>query len=135
MDQGADTAAAQLPIGRSGRLQAVALSAGPDHAVLVREPGEDRPRALLTTDKLPTGERLVIMPLDDEVDVRVDGDALAVWIASGRPLSDGPAPASRPTESAPAWSVVVGGALLLTMVALAVLGSLTFFGWLAGVLS
>ena len=42
-----------------------------------------RNRALLTTDKLSAGERLVVMPLDEEVDVRVDGDALAVWLGSG----------------------------------------------------
>ncbi|MGZ8482216.1 MAG: hypothetical protein ACXWWO_07150, partial [Candidatus Limnocylindria bacterium] len=49
-----------LPIGRSGRLEALALSAGDDAAVLVRERGTDgRARALLTTDKLPAGERLV----------------------------------------------------------------------------
>ena len=35
------------------------------------------------TDKLPTGERLVVMPLDEEVEVRVDGDALAIWLGSG----------------------------------------------------
>ncbi|MEP7081663.1 MAG: hypothetical protein ABI841_01660, partial [Chloroflexota bacterium] len=66
-----------LPIGRSGRLEAMALTAGDDAAVLVRERGTDgRARALLTTDKLPAGERLVVMPLDDEVEVRIDGDAL-----------------------------------------------------------
>ena len=57
---------ASLPVGRSGRLEALALAAAGDHAVLVRETRpEERARALLTTDKLPAGERLVIMPLDD----------------------------------------------------------------------
>ena len=79
-----EATSATMPVGRSGRLEAMALTAAGDHAVLVREAGADgRGRALLTTDKLTTGERLVIMPLDDEVEVRVDGDALAVWLGAG----------------------------------------------------
>src|ERR671919_3266131 len=84
MEPSSDAPQASLPVGRAGRLEAMALTAAGDHAVLVRETGpEQRGRALLTTDKLPAGERLVVMPLDDEVEVRVDGDALAVWLGSG----------------------------------------------------
>jgi hypothetical protein len=84
MEPSSDAPLASLPVGRSERLEALALTAAGDHAVLVREttPGE-RARALLTTDKLAAGERLVIMPLDEDVEVRVDGDALAVWLGAG----------------------------------------------------
>jgi len=124
-----------LPVGRSGRLEAMALRAAGDHAVLVRETGTtQRARALLTTDKLPSGERLVVMPLDDEVDVRVDGDALAVWLGSGS-IQQVP-PEQRPLESARVapWATVVGGALLLLVLAFAVIGSAVAFSWLMAVL-
>jgi hypothetical protein len=124
-----------LPVGRSGRLEAMALRAAGDHAVLVRETGTGkRGRALLTTDKLPAGERLVVMPLDDEVEVRVDGDALAVWLGSGS-IQQVP-PEQRPIENvrvAP-WATVVGGALLLLVLAFAVIGSAVAFSWLMAVL-
>jgi hypothetical protein len=124
-----------LPVGRSGRLEAMALRAAGDHAVLVRETGTGkRGRALLTTDKLPAGERLVVMPLDEDVDVRVDGDALAVWLGSGS-IQQVP-PEQRPIENvrvAP-WATVVGGALLLLVLAFAVIGSAVAFSWLMAVL-
>jgi hypothetical protein len=127
---------ASLPVGRSGRLEALALAAAGDHAVLVRETGPDhRGRALLTTDKLATGERLVVMPLDAEVEVRVDGDALAVWLGAGS-MTDVP-PEQRPMSEArvPAWASVVGGALLLLVLAFAVIGSAVAFSWLTRLLS
>ena len=118
------------PIGRSRRLEAAALEAGGDHAILVRETGADgRGRALLTTDKLPTGERLVVMPLDDEVEVRVDGDALAVWLGSGILGDVPPQQHAMPTRVAP-WATVVGGALLVVVLAFAVIGSAVVFSWL-----
>ncbi|HET9417021.1 MAG TPA: hypothetical protein VFP30_05700 [Candidatus Limnocylindria bacterium] len=122
-----------LPVGRSGRLEATALEAAGDHAVLVRETGGRRARALLTTDKLPAGERLVVMPLDDEVEVRVDGDALAVWLGAGS-LQQVP-PDQRPMEHvrvAP-WATLIGGALLLLILAFAVIGSAVAFSWLVAV--
>ncbi len=136
MDPSADASPASLALGRSGRLEAAALEAGGDHAVLVRETGgSGRNRALLTTDKLSTGERLVVMPLDQEVEVRVDGDALAVWLGSGL-LGDVPRQqhAIAP-EDVPPWAIVIGGALLLTMLAFAVIGSGVVFTWLTRVLS
>jgi hypothetical protein len=135
MDQSRDAAAPTMRIGRSGRLEAMALTAAGDHAVLVRETGgAGRSRALLTSDKLAAGERLVVMPLDDEVDVRVDGDALAVWLGSG-PIQQVP-PEQRPIEHvrvAP-WATVIGGALLLLVLAFAVIGSAVAFSWLMAVL-
>lgn len=133
---GAAGVAAHLPIGRSGRLEAQALTTAGDHAVLVRETGADgRGRALLSTDKDPAGERLVIMPLDDEVEVRVDGDALAVWLGSG-PLMNVPHGASTeaPTD-VPPWATIAGGAVLLLVVALTLIGSAVTFAWLVALLT
>jgi hypothetical protein len=112
-----------LPIGRFGRIEAIGLT-GPDgdHAVLVRQgPAQ---RALLTAD--PT-EHLVVTPLDDDVEIRVDGDALAVWLAAA------PVTAKAPTE-VPGWASVVGLALLLMMVAFTVIGGAVVAGWLVDVL-
>jgi len=116
-----------LPIGTSGRLQAIGLAnASGSHAVLVREAGE--PRALLIGEPPAAGrERLVVTPLDDDVELRVDGDALALWISEGSLLP-------QRLESVPGWASAVGLIVLLVMLALAVLGSLTFFSWLASVL-
>ena len=105
--------------------------------MLVREttPGE-RARALLTTDKLASGERLVIMPLDDEVEVRVDGDALAVWLGAGS-LAQLP-PEQRPmAEGArvPPWASIIGGTLLLLVLVFAVIGSAVVFTWLTRLLA
>lgn len=132
MDSTLEPPPPSLPIGRSGRLEAIALTAGQDAAVLVRERGPDgRARALLTTDKLPAGERLVVMPLDDEVEVRVDGDALAVWLGSGS-IADAPPAARASPSDVPIWASVAGGAMLLLVVGLAVVGSAVAFAWVVG---
>ena len=132
MEPSSDATPASLPVGRSGRLEALALAAAGDHAVLVRETSPaERGRALLTTDKLADGERLVIMPLDEEVEVRVDGDALAVWLGAGS-LAQLP-PDQRPIEEhehVPPWASIVGGALLLLMLLFASVGSAVVFTWL-----
>jgi hypothetical protein len=142
MDADAETDAAgtttspTLRIGRTERLVASPLAAAGDHAVLIRETRDgDHPRALLTTDKLASGERLVIMPLDDDVEVRVDGDALAVWLGSGS-LQQVP-PEQRPIEHvhAPGWATVVGGALLVLVLLFAVIGSAVVFTWLTRLFS
>ena len=124
-----------LPLGRAARLEVVPLAAAGDHAILVRETEPAlRSRALLTTDKLATGERLVVMPLDDEVEVRVDGDALAVWLGAGS-LAELP-PEQRPMaqEDVPLWATLIGGVLLFIVVAFAVIGSAVTFTWLTGLL-
>jgi hypothetical protein len=113
-----------LPIGRLGRIEAIGLT-GPDgdHALLVRQgPAQ---RALLTAD---AADRLIVTPLDDDVDVRVDGDALAVWLASA-PVTA----AARPSE-VPRWASVVGLALLLIFVGLTVLGGAVAASWLVDAL-
>jgi len=132
MEARADVMTTTVAIGRSGRLEAAGLEAGGDHAVLIRETGgEARNRALLTTDKLASGERLVVMPLDEEVEVRVDGDALAVWLGSGL-VGDVPrqhhvlAPAD-----VPPWASIIGGTLLIAVLLFAVIGSAVVFTWLS----
>ena len=117
---------AAVPLGPSGRVEAQPLTnASGNHAVLVRE-GE-QPRALLTAEPGP-GERqkVVIVPLDDEVELRVDGDALAVWLSQGS--------IGRPAAAVPAWANAIGYVLVIAAVGFAVLGSVTFFSWLFGVL-
>ncbi len=137
MEPSSDATPASLPVGRAGRLEALALTVAGDHAVLVREttPSE-RGRALLTTDKLPEGERLVVMPLDEEVDVRVDGDALAVWLGAGS-MAQLP-PEQRPIPEGthvPVWASIIGGALLVLTLVFAVIGSAVVFTWLTRLLS
>ena len=136
MDAGADGAPSTTPIGRAGRLEAAALEVAGDHAVLVRETGPDsRARALLTTDKLPTGERLVVMPLDEEVEVRVDGDALAVWLGSGV-LGEVPRQErAMSPDRVPIWATVAGGGLLILVLLFAVIGSAVVFTWLSRLLA
>lgn len=131
-----DATPATIPIGRSGRLEAMALTAAGDHAVLVRETGTDgRSRALLTTDKLDRGERLVVMPLDDEVEVRVDGDALAVWLGAGSTQQLPPQQMPVERSSVPLWATIAGGGLLILVVAFAVIGSAVAFSWIVSLLA
>ena len=132
MEPAPDEAPTTLRIGRSGRLEATALEVAGDHAVLVGETGRTgRRRALLTTDKLPTGERLVVMPLDDDVEVRVDGDALAVWLGSGI-LGDVPRQRQAIAHAdVPPWASIIGGTLLIVTLVFAVVGSAVVFTWLA----
>ena len=112
-----------LPLGATGRLEAVPMtnSAG-DHALLVRQ--GDASRALLTGERGSDRDRVVVVPLDDDVELRMDGDALAVWLTRG---SVGPHP-----ESVPAWANVLGMLLLLLVLVFAVIGSAVAFGWLTG---
>ena len=131
MEPTTEVTPAALPVGRSGRLEAMALSAAGDHAVLVREAGpQGRGRALLTTDKLQSGERLVVMPLDEEVEVRVDGDALAVWLGAGSTQPVPPQQVAMNADDVPLWATLIGGATLLLLVAFAIIGSAVSFAWL-----
>jgi hypothetical protein len=111
---------ASLPLGRAGLLQAVPLTNGDgDHAILLRQ--ADEPRALLTSEATET---IVLMPFDDRAELRADSDALATWVARG---------SLQPAASAGAlagWATAIGLFFLLAILALAILGSLTFFGWL-----
>jgi hypothetical protein len=116
-----DELGAALPLGASGRLEAVPMTnAAGDHALLVRQ-GETS-RALLTGERGEDRERVIVIPLDEEVEMRMDGDALAVWLTRG---SMAPVP-----SDVPAWASAVGLLLVVVLIGFAVLGSLTFFGWL-----
>ena len=111
-----------FPLGPNGRLEAEPLTnAVGNHAVLIRE-GE-QPRALVTVESgSPERDRVVIVPLDSDVEMRVDGDALAIWLSQG---SVGRAP-----SNVPAWANAIGFGLVIAAVGFVVLGSVTFFGWL-----
>ncbi len=122
-----DPELAPLPIGHAGRLEAVGLTnATGNHALLVRQ--DEAPRALITA---ATGsaerERLVVVPLDDDVELHVDGDALAVWLAEG---SMAPSTGAR----VPAWANAIGYMLIFIVFAFVVLGGATFFAWLLDLL-
>ena len=113
---------APFPLGPKGFLEAEPLTnAAGNHAVLVRE-GE-QPRALVTVEAgSAERHRVVVVPLDTDVELRVDGDALAIWLSEG---SVGPQP-----SNVPAWANAIGFALVIMAVGFVVLGSVTFFGWL-----
>lgn len=115
-----------LQLGASGRLQALPLTnASGDHALLVRQ--GDAARALVTGESASGDrDRVVIVPLDEDVELRMDGDALAIWLARGS--------VGRAATSVPAWASGIGFVLVIVVIGFAVLGSLTFFGWLADLL-
>ena len=121
-----DGSPAPIPLGSNGRIEAQPMSnAVGNHAVLLRE-GE-KPRALLTAEATAGDrQRVVVVPLDDEVELRVDGDAMAVWLSQGS--------IGRAQAAVPAWANAIGYALILAALGFAVLGSVTFFSWLFGVL-
>lgn len=115
-----------IPIGVGGRVEAQPLTnAVGNHALVLRE-GEQL-RALLTAEPSASErQKLVVVPLDDDVELRVDGDAMAVWLSQGS--------IGRPPANVPGWANAIGFALVIIVVSFAVLGSLTFFRWLFGAL-
>jgi hypothetical protein len=116
-----------LQLGASGRLQALPLTnASGDHALLVRQ--GDAARALLTGEALSAErDRVVVVPLDDDVELRMDGDALAIWLARGS--------VGRVSTPVPGWASAAGFVLVIAVIGFAVLGSFTFFAWLADLLA
>ena len=117
-----DDRQAPIPLRASGRLEALPLTnAAGDHALLLRQ--ADLPRALLTGEAGSGGrDKVVLVPLDHDVELRVDGDALAVWLADGS--------MGAPRAAVPGWASAMGLGLLLTLLAFTVLGSVTVFNWL-----
>ena len=110
-----------IPLGASGRLQAQPLvNAIGDHALLVRQ--GDESRALITGEASTERDRVVVVPLDDDVELRVDGDALAVWLALGS--------VSSRVARVPGWASAIGLVLVLAFIGFAAIGSVTAFGWL-----
>jgi hypothetical protein len=91
-----------------------------DHALLVRQ--DELSRALITGEAAPGRDRVVVVPLDDDVELRVDGDALAVWLARGSVTAS--------VARVPAWASAIGLVLVIAFVAFALIGSVTAFGWL-----
>jgi hypothetical protein len=124
-----DDAPPLIPLGASGKLLAEPMTnAVGDHALLVRQ-GETA-RALVTGESpnglAPARERVIVVPLDDDVELRVDGDALAVWLARGS--------VGGTASVLPGWASALGLLLVIVMLGFAILGSLTFFGWLVRLL-
>ena len=74
------------------------------------------------------------MPLDEEVEVRVDGDALAVWLGSGV-MGELPSSERAMPQHVPPWATIVGGLLLIAVLAFAVIGSAVVFTWLSRLLA
>ncbi len=116
-----------LPVGR-GTVEAEPLTntAG-DHALLLRQ--ADQPRVLLLAEPgsvVETGrERVVVMPFDEDVETRVDGDALATWIAT--PYDT---PSDWTDARVPAWASALGFVLIFVMFGLAVVGGAVVFSWI-----
>ena len=115
-----------LPLGATGRLVAQPLvNATGDHALLIRQ-GEAS-RALITGEAADGRDRVIVVPLDDDVELRVDGDALAVWLAQG-------SVASTPVGS-PAWASLIGLLLVIGFIGFALIGSIVAFTWLLEAIS
>ena len=123
--------ATTMPVGR-GTIEAEPMtSAAGDHAVLLRQ--GDAPRVLLLAEPgnvADTGrERIVVVPLDDDVETRIDGDALATWIAAS---FNGPTDAAE--VPVPTWASAFGFVLLIVVIVFTVLGGAVAFGWLLDIL-
>jgi hypothetical protein len=116
-----DELAPPVPLGASGRLEAQPMvNAVGDHAILVRQGATTR--ALITGESAAERDRVIVVPLDDDVELRMDGDALAVWLARGSVSSE--------VARVPGWASALGLLAVLGFVGLAVLGSVTAFTWL-----
>jgi hypothetical protein len=113
-----------LPVGRSGRLNAVGLTnATGSHAVLLRH--DEESRALITGEPVRGDrERVIVVPFDEDVELRVDGDALAIWLAQGSVGRAG-------RSAVPGWANAVGFLLVLIVFLFLLVGAVTVFSWLS----
>ncbi len=119
--------AERFPVGR-GVIEAQALtSASGDHAILLSQ--ADMPRVLLLAEPglvESTGrERVVVMPFDEDVETRVDGDALATWIAAPYDV-----PVAAGEGRIPVWASGLGFVVVILGIVLMVIGSAVVFSWL-----
>ena len=112
-----------LPLGRRPILAEGLTNESGDHAILLRD--GDTQRVLLLTepgDQAGERERVIVVPFDEDVETRVDGDALAKWIAAadlfGRP------------EAVPRFASAIGLILLVIMLVLTVVGGAVVFSWI-----
>jgi len=112
-----------LPVGRSGRLNAVGLTnATGSHALLLRH--DEESRALITGEPVRGHrERVIVVPFDEDVELRVDGDALAIWLAQGSVGRAG-------RSAVPGWANAIGFLLVLVVFVFLVVGAATVFSWL-----
>ena len=118
-----------LPVGR-GTVEAEPLTnASGDHALLLRQGGE--PRVLLLAEPGHVAEhgreRVVVVPLDGDVETRVDGDALATWIATP---TNARADAAGAAAQVPAWASALGFVLIILVVVLTIIGGAVVFAWI-----
>jgi len=65
------------------------------------------------------------MPFDEDVETRVDGDALATWIAAPYDV-----PVAAGEGRIPAWASGAGFVVVILGVVLMVIGSAVVFSWL-----
>ena len=94
--------------------------------LLVRH--DEETRALITGEPVRgSRDRLIVVPFDEDVELRVDGDALAIWLAQG---SVGRAGGSR----VPGWASAIGFLLVLLVLVFLLVGGVTVFSWLFSVL-
>jgi len=112
-----------LPVGRSGRLSAVGLTnTTGNHALLLRH--DEESRALITGEPVPGHrERLIVVTFDEDVELRVDGDALAIWLTQGSVGRNG-------RSAVPGWANAIGFLLVLIVFVFLVVGAATVFSWL-----
>jgi hypothetical protein len=114
---------APIPLGH-GALHAESLTnASGDHAILLLE--DETSRILLLTEpgRQEGGrERVIVVPFDEDVETRVDGDALAKWIAAPDLLGS--------PEGIPRLASALGLILLVGVLALTVIGAGVVFSWI-----
>ena len=125
VDDAADGPRLAVGSGEGPPLEAIGLASGSGaQAILVRD--GDRPRLLVSAERVAGQERLVISPLDVSHEVRRDADALAEWIGRA-PIT------SRGVARVPSWANLLGFAIVIAVVALTLLGTLTLVTWLGDV--
>jgi len=117
---------APIPLGRRAiRAESLTNESG-DHAILLRE--DETSRVLLLTEPGSPGsgrERVIVVPFDEDVETRVDGDALAKWIAAPDLLGT--------PDGIPRFASALGLILLVGVLALTVIGAGVVFSWILDV--
>jgi hypothetical protein len=91
--------------------------------VLLRH--DEESRALITGEPVRGDrERVIVVPFDEDVELRVDGDALAIWLAQGSVGRAG-------RSAVPGWANAVGFLLVLIVFLFLLVGAVTVFSWLS----